>query len=520
MREMWSLLAFGAFVLQSAATTLQPSVRLTQGVVSGKYDASNNSVFLGIPYAATTAGENRWKAPQPLSLSKYSALNATAYGPTCPQAVTNAYYSRQDEDCLNLNIWTPARGENKKLPVFVYTYGGAMVTGSNSDPQHQGFNFARKGVVYVNLNTRESLWASPNSADLPGSQNFGILDVDMAMEWIHTNIAHFGGDPNHIVFGGHSSGAVHVDHYLWNHPSTWLKGAVQMSANALSGPAFAPKNVALDVVAAEVGCGTVQQGGQLECLRSVEIADLQTAFFNQTSNTWFTPIIDDITRFSDYPARLKAGKYASHVPLLTGNSAGEGTIFSLVYGAENANFSSWIETFNADSKHIPSEVLLSAYAHNSTSDSSISGMQYGEARFDCPVDYMIDLRSECQSTWEYRFFGAYDNVVGVPGTAPTHGTEVPFFLGGNECFEKLENVTAAQQALADSIHDWFVAWIKNPGAGPGWERARAVDGPIAYLGFPGDELSQIEASSGLHNGRCQEVYKPYFGDYPVVQTTS
>lgn len=291
-----------------------------------------------------------------------------------------------------------------------------------------------------------------------------------------------------------------------------------MSANALSGPAYAPRNVALDQVAAEVGCGSGQQGGQLDCLRAVSLEELQTSFFNSTSNTWFTPVIDEVTRFSDYPARFAAGGYASHVPLLTGNSAGEGTIFSLVYGAENSNFSSWIDTFNADSKHIPRDVLLSAYDHNDTNDSSISGVQYGEARFDCPVDFMIDLRSSTQKTWEYRFFGEYDNVVGVPGTAPTHGTEVPFFLGGNECFEKLQNVTEAQQALADSIHDWFVAWIKDPEAGPGWGQARATDGPMAYLGVPENELARIESSTGMHNGRCQEVYKPWFGEYPVVQT--
>lgn len=95
----------------------------------------------------------------------------------------------------------------------------------------------------------------------------------------------FGGDPDHIVFGGHSSGSVQLDLYLWNHPKTWLKGAVQMSANAISGPAYAPTNVALDVVAAEVGCGAGDQGDQLECLRNISIYDIQTTFFNSTSNT-------------------------------------------------------------------------------------------------------------------------------------------------------------------------------------------------------------------------------------------
>jgi hypothetical protein len=78
------------------------------------------------------------------------------------------------------------------VKVFVYMYGGAMVTGSSSNPQLQGNNFARKGVVYVNFNTRESVWASPNSAELDTegeSQNFSILDVEKALEWIHDNIA-------------------------------------------------------------------------------------------------------------------------------------------------------------------------------------------------------------------------------------------------------------------------------------------------------------------------------------------
>jgi carboxylesterase type B len=309
---------------------------------------------------------------------------------------------------------------------------------------------------------------------------------------------------------------VQVDHYLWNHPDTWLKGAAEMSANAASGPAITPPNVGLDVIAAEVGCGT--GAGQLACLRNVSIYDIQTTYFNSTSNTWFSPIIDNITRHSDYAARFAAGKYASHVPLLTGNSNGEGTIFSIVYSGENTNFSSWINTFDADSAHIPDAKLTGAYnIANYSTESLMSGTQYGDARFNCPVDYFVDLRSSTQDTWEYRFFGAYDNVVGVSGTAPTHGTEVPFFHGGNECFEKLTNVTDAQQALADSIHDWFVEWIKNPAAGPGWEKVTPIDGPLVKLGVPGDELTRIEGCTAEHNAICQSVYKQYFPYYPVIQ---
>ncbi|KAI0470565.1 Alpha/Beta hydrolase protein [Xylariaceae sp. FL0804] len=504
----------------AARRSAAPAVVLPQGTVQGLQDSSGNSVYLGIPFAATTGGQNRWKPPQDLPTSDTAVIDATAYGPTCPQAVSSDLYSRQDEDCLNVNVWAPAGAAG--LPVFVYMYGGAMVTGSSSNPQFQGNNFARKGVVFVSFNTRESIWASPNSAELAASlgegesQNFSVLDVDKALEWIHENVEAFGGDPSHIVFGGHSSGSVQVDHYLWNHPDSWLKGAVEMSANAQSGPAYAPANVALDAVAAEVGCGT--GAGQLECLRGVGIYDMQTSTFNSTTNTWFTPVIDEVTRYRDYTSRYYAGGYASHVPLLTGNSDGEGTIFGLVYGAENGDFASWINTFDADVAHLPDAALIGSYpAADYATESARSGRQYGDARFDCAVDYFVDLRSGQQDTWVYRFFGQYDNVVGAPGTAPTHGTEIPFLLGGNECFDALDGVTAAQQALADAMNDWFIDWIKDPAAGPGWDKVTPITGPAVKLGVPGDELSRVVTKTSDYNYICQSLYKGQAFRYPVVQ---
>lgn len=319
------------------------------------------------------------------------------------------------------------------------------------------------------------------------------------------NIA-FGGNPDHIVFGGHSSGSVQVDHYLWNHPDTWLAGAVQMAANAKSGPAVAPVNQALDAVAAEVGCPTGTAGGQLECLRKVDLYDFQTEKFNATYNTWFTPAVDNITRYQDYESRFAAGKYASHVPLLTGNSDYEGAVFSLVYGAENTDFDAWLDTFDADVAEIPKDLLLAAYnASDYATVSQMSGAQYGDARFFCPIDYLRDLRSTTQDTWTYRFFGAYANVWDLPVAAPTHGTEIPFFLGGNECFDAISNVTGAEQALADYQNDWFVSWIKNPSAGPGWDKVTPKSGTLAKLGVTGNELSIEIASTADYNGRCQSV---------------
>jgi hypothetical protein len=96
---------------------------------------------------------------------------------------------------------------------------------------------------------------------------------------------------------------------------------------------------------------------------------------------------------------------------------------------------------------------------------------------------------------------------------------VPFFHGGNECFSLLDGVTDAEQQLADYMNSWFVAWIKNPSAGPGWEQAKPVDGPLARVGVPGHEEDIVTSTTGAYNGRCQKVYKPNYPNYPVVWST-
>ncbi|EKV14145.1 hypothetical protein PDIG_34320 [Penicillium digitatum PHI26] len=498
-----------------------PSVTIAQGVING-FSQNDTSVFLGIPFAETTAGENRWKAPKPVGSFPNGHLEATAYGPSCAQAMSGTAITHQSEDCLNLNIWTPGQGVN--LPVFVYIYGGAMVTGGSSNAQWQGYNFARNDVIYVNFNYRESIYASPNAPELQGeSQNFGIMDVELALEWIHNNIESFGGDKSRIVLGGHSSGGVHVDHYLWNHPDTFLAGAIEMSANAESGPAYAPAGVALkqvvqDMLDAGVTLGCTAEDYSLECLRAADTYAFQTSYFNSTSNTWFSPSVDEITRFSNYADRFAKGSYPKSLPMIVGNSDQEGEIFGYVYGSENTNFSSWIRTFDADIAFVPTDQLLAAYNEaDYASVSLMSGASYGDARFLCATDALLDLRAAEQPTWIYRWFGDYSNVLPIPNLGPSHGSEVPFFHGGNECFSLLDGVTDAEQQLADYLHARFVAFIKNPSAGPGWEKAQPVNGPLARLGVPGHEEETVVSTTGAYNGRCQKVYKPNYPKYPVVQ---
>ncbi|CAI7642175.1 unnamed protein product [Penicillium manginii] len=524
-RSTLSLTATALAVVAAEPThrlgSASPRVTVEQGVIKG-FVQNNTEVFLGIPFAKTTAGQNRWKAPKPIESFHKGHFEATAYGPSCAQAMSGTAITGQSEDCLSLNIWAPRQGVD--LPVFIYIYGGAMVTGGSSNAQWQGHNFARNGVIYVNLNYRESIYASPNAPELQGeSQNFGILDVELALEWIRDNIEAFGGDKSRIVLGGHSSGGVHVDHYLWNHPDTFLAGAIEISANAQSGPAIAPAGVALKQVVQEMldagfSLGCTAEDYTLDCLRAADTYAFQTTSFNSTLNTWFSPSVDNITRFSNYADRFAKGHYPASLPLIVGNSDQEGEIFGYVYGSENTNFSSWIRTFDADLAFVPADKLLGAYNESDyDSISLMSGAAYGDARFLCATDYLLDVRSSKQPTWIYRWFGNYSNALPIPNLGPSHGSEVPFFHGGNECFSLLDGVTDAEQKLADYMHHWFVAWIKDPSAGPGWAKVRPVNGPLARLGVPGHEEKIVMGKTGAYNSRCQKVYKPNYPKYPVVQ---
>ncbi|KAL4808098.1 Alpha/Beta hydrolase protein [Aspergillus unguis] len=524
-----ALLSAAALALLGGAHACEctPTANVQQGTIKG-FVRNNTNVYLGIPFAESTAGENRWKAPQPLGAFANGTFDATAYGPSCAQAMSGDAITPQSEDCLSLNIWTPAQeggssSSSSGLPVFVYIYGGAMVTGGSSNAQWQGYNFARNDVVYVNFNYRESLYASPNAPELEGeSQNYGILDVELALQWVYHNIEAFGGNKDRIVLGGHSSGGVHTDHYLWNHPDTFLAGAIEMSANAQSGPAITPPGVGLkqvvqDMLDAGVTLDCTAENYTLDCLRAADTYDFQTTYFNSTSNTWFSPVIDGFTRFSSYADRFAQGQYPKDLPMIVGNSDREGALFGVVYSAENDPFTTWIKSFDADIAFVPTDTLLDAYDEaDYASVSAMSGASYGDARFLCATDYLLDIRAAEQPTWIYRWFGNYSNVLPVAGLGPSHGSEVPFFHGGNECFETVDGVTTEEQNLADFMHEWFVKWIKDPAAGPGWDQAVPTNGPVARVGVPGQEEQIVMATTGEYNERCQRVYRPNYPNYPKV----
>lgn len=223
----------------ASATLYDQTIQLSQGNVQGAAAFNKSSApsyitnwkdiafWKGIPYAATTGGENRWKPPQSAP-SWNGTLKATAFGPSCPSSSAGDGVS---EDCLSINIWSPATSTDAKLPVMLWSYAAG---GESSQSTYDGAGMAAKDVIFVSYNYRTGplgwLTLHELAEETGATGNYGILDQIEALKWVSENIAAFGGDPESITVAGQSFGSGAVYH-LVNSPRTkgMIKGAIAES---------------------------------------------------------------------------------------------------------------------------------------------------------------------------------------------------------------------------------------------------------------------------------------------------
>jgi len=237
----WSAAALFA----GAAAAEGPVVQAPAGAVRGEINGSVQ-VFKGLPYALPPAGEARWKPP--VEMPAWSGVrDATKFGAACvqPKARSGSIYAwdlgEVSEDCLFLNVW--AKQGVTKAPVMVWIHGGALTTGSSSEPMYEGTQFAERGVVVVSINYRLGVLgylAHPFlSEESPEkiSGNYGLLDQIEALRWVKRNIEAFGGDPDNVTIAGESAGALSVM-YLMASPQARgsFHKAIAQSAYMISTP--------------------------------------------------------------------------------------------------------------------------------------------------------------------------------------------------------------------------------------------------------------------------------------------
>ncbi len=309
-------------------TAQQPApVKVEQGILQGTLE-NGLTIYKGIPFAAPPVGDLRWKAPQPAA--KWEGVKlADKFAPGPIQGGNPP--SGKSEDCLYLNIWSPAKSPKDKIPVLVWIYGGGFGAGSTSETNYSGEKLAKKGVVLVSIAYRVGqlgFMAHPElSAETPNkaSGNYGLLDMIEGLKWVKKDIAAFGGDPNKVTIFGESAGGIAVSMLCASPLAKGLFHAAISESGGSFGPprptTFPGENLKTLKDAEAAGAAYAKTAGvsSIADLRKIEADKLPAG------RGW--PIIDGYVIPDDQYRLYEAKKY-NDVPILVGYNSDEGASFS------------------------------------------------------------------------------------------------------------------------------------------------------------------------------------------------
>ncbi|GAC1661383.1 MAG: carboxylesterase family protein [Candidatus Acidiferrum sp.] len=334
-------------------------IKTDKGEVQGKLAADGKGrAFLGIPFAAPPVGPLRWKRPQPAA--KWEGVKqATSFGSRCMQGGEYPDMIFHDpgasEDCLTLNVWTPAPAKNQRLPVMVWIYGGGFTTGGTSEARQDGQNLAKNGVIVVSMNYRLSIFGffahhelraeSPQNA----AGNYGLMDEMAALQWVQRNIAAFGGDPHNVTIFGESAGSFAVSAQMASPLAQGLfNRAIGESGGAFSSTGLSFPSLEVFEKRCEEFAQTSFGKTDLRSLRELKAEDLLKAARAKRpeGGVRFGPNVDGYFLPDNVPAIYAAGKQA-HVPLLAGWNKDEGAN-RVVNAREKTTVASWRATAEKD----------------------------------------------------------------------------------------------------------------------------------------------------------------------------
>ncbi len=308
---------------QSKKEAAANQVKLANGTLEGVTEASGIRSFKGIPYAQAPVGDLRWKEPQPAQ-NWQGTRKADKFGPRAMQRPIfgdmNFRSNGVSEDCLYLNVWTPAKSPKEHLPVLVYFYGGGFVAGDGSEPRYDGESMAQQGIVTLTVNYRLGVFGFMAHPELTkesphhASSNYGYLDQSAALRWVQQNIAAFGGDPKKVTIAGESAGSVSVSAQMASPLSkNLMAGAIGESGSLLG--TLPPVSLA---VAEQEGVKFAEMVGakslaELRAMPAEQILEATakpgTPRFSSTIDGYFFP---------KPPVAIFAAGEQAHVPLLVG----------------------------------------------------------------------------------------------------------------------------------------------------------------------------------------------------------
>ena len=356
------------------------TVKTAQGKAQGKtINEGKVKAFLGLPYAAPPVGDLRWRAPQPPA--KWQGVrDATKYGARCFQGHIYDDMVFQDsgpsEDCLYLNVFTPANAKGK-LPVMFWIHGGGYSGGSASEPRHNGDFLPTKGVVLVTINYRLGIFGFFATADMAkeangAAGNYGMLDMVAALQWVKANIAKFGGDPGNVTIFGESAGSFAVSTLMAAPPAQGLFHKVIGE----SGAAFSnvlPTGTLEDRETRNSEWATSLGANTLADLRAMP-ADAILEASRKDGAPRFSPVIDGRLLTEPAPETYAKGKQA-HVPILAGWNRDENSAL-----AKDMTVEKW-KAFAAEKFGDRADEFLKLYPGDTDEQAARSSIDYGSDAF-------------------------------------------------------------------------------------------------------------------------------------------
>jgi para-nitrobenzyl esterase len=491
-------------------------IDLAAGAIEGARTSINDvslRAFKGIPYAEAPVGELRWKPPQAIS-AWAGVRDAARFGAHCMQLPLFPLEFRSagmSEDCLFLNVWTPARTDTDQLPVLVYFHGGGFAGGDSSEPRYDGAALASRGIVTVTVNYRLGVFGflalpemareSPHGA----AGNYGLLDQQAALRWVRENIAKFGGDPDKVTIGGESAGAVAVSAHLVSPLSKGLFARAIGQSGAALGPLTVWSRDGAQTVSE--GFASKMHATSLAALRAMSAqALLDGTGPKEKPEFLFWPSVDGHFLTQSLEQAYKAGSQA-RVPLLVGSNSHEAP-HTIILEAQPATPESWRTALQRLFGPYANEVLA-LYPGNSDDEVRRSATSLASDIFiRHATRRWVDLHREPGGAPVYFYLYTHKRPTRrnpepeqLPEDGAVHSSEIEYALGtlteANRFAWRPEDY-AVSRIFSGYIAHFVKTGTPNDPSLPPWPVAREQEGGLLRQRIDTDTQTITDAEAARH----------------------
>jgi len=500
------------FLVACSDSVPPPMVVANGETLEGLWEGENGSIaaFKGVPFAAPPVGDLRWRTPLP-NTPRTGRQDATEFAPGCMQTtystdwyarVAAAFGHKADvagrpngvsEDCLYLNIWTPALDASRrddKLPVFVWFHGGSNKGGWSYEPNYIGAELAKRGLVVVTVTYRLGPFGFFSHPALDNGEgepiaNFGWVDAYRAFDWVTENIQAFGGDPDNITAFGESSGAGDI--------SDWAaaelaedKVARRSIAQSPGGsiderPTLADEQETGKLIIDSLG---IRDEITAKRLREIPAEDLQVAAASALPGHYYDVVLDGLT-LKERPIDSLDSSKTSAIDFLLGTNADEWYMY-LDENTTMADLEAWVDENAPEHK----AALLAEVDNETDPRRALDRLRTAKETL-CPVRYFAGKISEKGGrAWVY-YFSRQRSGPGGEKLGAYHGTEISYVFGTHDEWLPTEEIDLK---LTDAIMDYWVQFARtgdpNLKGRPGWPQYIAERPYVMELG---EEIRVMEA---------------------------